>query len=1036
MKKKSYKLFIFTTLFCLIGMLFANKIPLRFNPSEKENIVSITFNWENKSSSIIENEATSIFEARLNNLKSIKDIISISSNGFGQIQLTIDNNDDIDDVRLQISTVINNTFKDMPIGLSYPIIKNIEKDNIDEGFLSCTISTPKNRKEFKNIIDNIIKPTFNDINGIDKLEFKGLNSLYTIINIDKNRAEKLKITNELISKKIEDYFEHIFIGNIEYSTHNRKLEILSKSVVDNWHIPIKKVNGKIIYLDEIATISEKNRSNSATYKLNGKDVIILNFFAKKETNILNLLSKINSKINKLNARDDIQILNINNESKYLKIKIDNVLLNFLLSLLIFIFLILLIYRSFKYVVIILLSLIINIMLSFILIFLFSIEINTFSLTGFVIAIGIILTNFLLAIENYREGFNEKILTVIYSSNLITLIILKLLSKLRNDLFSEDLANSIIIFLVLSLVITSFLIRPLLQFFRIPVKNKLENKKLNSIKHIYLEILETISKYKLVSFFFLVYVFGLPFFMLPEKVNDSDSTYANWYNESLGSDKFINKIKPVLSRYTGGALKLFIENTYNSSRPNEYKINEKPKLTIKASMNPNTSIDQKSETIIQIEDFLNQFAEVEYFITEIKNDKDVLIEVSFTDNALSTNFPSLLKEKIISIAIDLSGIKWDITGFGVGFNNKGRSREPENFRMIASGYNFEKLNYWIDELEKKMMSHPKSKKLVRETDILLPINDYFIYESSVDKLNLSVLNTDVSSLYNQIKFNSNDNTADLYISYNNELMPIVFNNSDSKNKDLWKINNLVFRTDRINFKIDSLLNFKKKLNLENILRENQEYKINLSYQYYGNLDNVTDFLDEKLDSINNSIPIGFKIIEQKELYELEKNNNENLFLLILILSIVAIYFICSILFQSYYQPFIILITILVNFIGVFLSYYLFDISYNNGTILSFFLLTAISSYYSSLIVNRFNDIENNENILSSHQIYILVLEQKTSIIFVMIAISITSFIPYLINNNDAFWHSLSVGIISGLFFSWVSIFFYIPIFLLSNKINRN
>ena len=84
------------------------------------------------SARVIEMEVTSRLEAMLARIKGIKEISSTSGNGWGRITLELDKHTNIDAARFEASTIVRQTWPDLPEELSYPILAYI----IHSGFIS------------------------------------------------------------------------------------------------------------------------------------------------------------------------------------------------------------------------------------------------------------------------------------------------------------------------------------------------------------------------------------------------------------------------------------------------------------------------------------------------------------------------------------------------------------------------------------------------------------------------------------------------------------------------------------------------------------------------------------------------------------------------------------------------------------------------------------------------------------------------------------------------------------------------------------
>ena len=84
-------------------------------------------------------EVTSRLEAMLARIKGIKEISSTSGNGWGRITLELDKHTNIDAARFEASTIVRQTWPDLPEELSYPIL---EMSRPDDKEIEATAITP------------------------------------------------------------------------------------------------------------------------------------------------------------------------------------------------------------------------------------------------------------------------------------------------------------------------------------------------------------------------------------------------------------------------------------------------------------------------------------------------------------------------------------------------------------------------------------------------------------------------------------------------------------------------------------------------------------------------------------------------------------------------------------------------------------------------------------------------------------------------------------------------------------------------------
>jgi multidrug efflux pump subunit AcrB len=142
---------------------------------------------------------------------------------------------------------------------------------------------------------------------------------------------------------------------------------------------------------------------------------------------------------------------------------------------------------------------------------------------------------------------------------------------------------------------------------------------------------------------------------------------------------------------------------------------------------------------------------------------------------------------------------------------------------------------------------------------------------------------------------------------------------------------------------------------------------------------------------------------------------------------------SILFNSLKQPFAIILVIPVSYIGVFLTFYLFKLNFDQGGFAAFVLLCGITINASIYLINEYNRILKRKPLMNPVKAYIKSWNIKIVPIFLTIISTILGLIPFMVGlGRESFWFPLAAGTIGGLIMSFVGIFFYLPLFLIKRR----
>ena len=1032
----SFKILIFFLILGFLGLFIIPKLSVRLNSSESLPSITVNYSWGSASPYALEREITSILEGGFSVVKGLSKINSKSSKGNGNITLEFDKYTLIDNVRFEIATIIRQLYKKLPERVSYPTI-SVNKPNDDKNeraFLSYSINAKKTPFIIQETVKNQLEPLISAIQGVDKTKVHGATPKEYVVNYNFQLLKQLSINKQDIVTALQQQFTRESLGAVFYREEYIRLAINSSNTL-NWHIPIKKAGDRLIYLDDVATIKELEQEAQSYFRVNSKNAITLSIYATKNANTIVLAKEVAKKLEEIQKLlpNGYSIIETYNATEYLETELKKIYERSSYTIIVLLLFILIVSKSFRYLLITILSLTANLGVAFLLYYIFGVEIQLYSLAGITISLGLIIDNSIVMIDHIKKQGNTNVFVPILASTVTTIGALSIIYFL-DDTYKVNLiefALVIIINLSVSLFIALFLIPALLE--KIPLKQTQPKKwEVNIQKkfyNFYNQLLKILLKFKKLAIVFIVLIFGIPFFMLPQKLENNTTFSEKMYNTTLGNEWYRENVRPHVDRYLGGSFRLFnyyvFENAY-------YNRNEETKLYVSASMEKGATVHQMNEAYLEIENYLQQFIEIKQYTSTIYSGDYAKMEISFKDKYKESSFPFVLKARLVRKALDLGGIDWNIYGVGNGFNNGGESNESVNFTVEAKGYNYENLNAWADTLKVALEKHPRIQKVLVKENSYWSKKPSYEYRFTLDKEQLALRKSNPSKIFDELKSLTLSKQSDVYLNIKGKHTSIRLESNNSKEFDLWNITNTHLDSLHTPIVLKNIASTYKEREEENIYKENQEYIRLVQFQYTGSAKFGAKFLNTKLKDLKEKLPLGYQFENFQKRWFLngDKKNNYT-FLLFLVLTI--IYFICAILFESLKQPFIILSVIPISFIGVFLTFYLFSFNFDQGGLASFVLLSGITVNASIFIINGFNKLKKqlpNENYLN---LYIEAFKQKIFPITLTIISTILGFIPFVKDGqNEVFWFALGAGTIGGLLFSLVGILIYLPLFTLKKK----
>ena len=1055
-KASSFTLIVAFICVALIGLALIPLLPVKLNPSRTLPGFTVQFSMPGTSSRVVEIEATSKLEAMLARIKGIKNIYSTSDNGSGSITIELDKYADIDAVRFEASTIIRQTWPQLPDGVSYPYIRMKRPDeNASRPFMSFTLNAPSTPILIQQYADEHIKTRLAQIQGIYKIDLSGATPMEWVLEYDSEQLRRLGITLSDIQQAVSRYYLKEFLGtyNVESSTGGKewiRLALMPETKDEGFdasRIRVKSAEGKLISLDELVTVSHMEEAPQSYYRINGLNSIYLSITAEETANQLQLSKQVKEEMEAIQKvlPAGYEIHTSYDATEFIHEELNKIYLRTGLTVLILLFFVLIITLNPRYLFLIVVSLSINIAVAVIFYYLFGLEMQLYSLAGITVSLNLVIDNTIVMTDHILHRRNLKAFMSILAATLTTMgalvIIFFLDEKIRLNL--QDFAAVVIINLAVSLFVALFFVPALIEKIGLRKRKRRQTKSRFFLlraslprritvyfTRFYGWMIRKLCRWRVVVCILLVLLFGLPVFMLPEKM-EGEGRAVEWYNKTLGSSTYKEKVKPVVDKALGGSLRLFIQKVYEGSY---FTRNEEVVLYVHANLPNGSTLEQMNELIKKMEIYLSQFKEIKQFQTSVYSARRGNINVYFTKEHQNSGFPYTLKANIISKALQLGGGSWGVYGLqDQGFSNDVREGAG-SFQVKMYGYNYDELYEWAEKLKAKLLTHRRIKEVIINSYFSYWKDDYQEFYFDLNRERMAQENINANILFSTIRPIYGKNMEIGSVVADNGSEKIKLSSKQSQEYDIWAMQYFPYGTDDKQYKLSELATMEKGQMPQQVAKENQQYRLCLQYEYIGSGEQGNKILKRDLEEFNKELPMGYTAQSERDSWGWGKKDNKQYLLLLVVIAI--IFFTTSILFNSLKQPLAIIFIIPVSYIGVFLTFYWFKLNFDQGGFASFVLLCGITVNASIYILNEYNAIRRRSPRMSALRAYTKAWNAKIIPIFLTVVSTILGFIPFMVGTDkEAFWFPLAAGTIGGLVMSIIGIFFFLPVFVLKKRVGK-
>ena len=198
-----------------------------------------------------------------------------------------------------------------------------------------------------------------------------------------------------------------------------------------------------------------------------------------------------------------------------------------------------------------------------------------------------------------------------------------------------------------------------------------------------------------------------------------------------------------------------------------------------------------------------------------------------------------------------------------------------------------------------------------------------------------------------------------------------------------------------------------------------------YDFIGPYELARIVRENTISELNAWLPIGFRAEDPTRHggWRADDKKQYNPILLV----IVIIFFICAILLESLLQPLAVILMLILSYIGVFLTFYLFQFNFDQGGYAAFLFLSGIVVNSALYILNDMNNLRKSNPGLNGVKMYIKAYNTKIIPVILTVLSTILGLTPFLFSGKEeSFWFALAAGTIGGLLFSMVVMVIYLPL----------
>ncbi len=394
-----------------LGIIASFNLPVSYYPDFSVPALFITTVYPGADPESVENDVTQIIEESLSAISGIEEISSTTQEGFSTVTVNFAFGVDIKEKTRSVQEKIDQIRPVLPRNAQLPVILTVSDFLAAPIELSIT-STKRSLSELKLFVENRFAPQISRLNGVANTTITGGVDTIVKIEIDPLRLVETGIPFNSLERIISGANSDFPIGDIQGDKKAFTLRLQGRysKVEDIENIFIGLTQGQSVRLKDIAKISVIEKTQTKFSRTNLSNSIGLIVRKPSGGNSIQIAEEVKRylKQNSSKLPSDIVVKIVKDESLSIQSAITSVFVSLMLGAILAALVIFLFLGNIRNTLVIVLSIPTTLMITFLLMKVFKLSLNTVSLGGMGMAVGMIVDSAIVVMENaFRFLENEK-----------------------------------------------------------------------------------------------------------------------------------------------------------------------------------------------------------------------------------------------------------------------------------------------------------------------------------------------------------------------------------------------------------------------------------------------------------------------------------------------------------------------------------------------------------------------------------------------------------------------------------------------------
>jgi len=393
---------VLSLIIVLIGLISYTRLSVREYPRIDEPVVSVSVTYRGASAEVVESQVTKPLEDSLAGIEGVEVMTSQSRSETSRINVRFTLKRDPDSAAADVRDKVARARGKLPDTIDEPIIAKVEADSNPIIYIAVQAGS-LSTLEASDFVKRYVQPRLSVLPGAADVRIFGERQVSMRINLDRTRLAAYKLTVQDVEDAIRRQNAEIPAGRIESTS--REFTVVAETdtrTPDQFsNIIVANVGGYPVRIRDVGTAEIGAVDDRVISRFNGKSSLNIGVIKQAVSNPLELSNAVKAEVDKINPTlpPGMKLIVAYDTSVFIDRSIKSVFETIGEAILLVVLVIYFFLRSLRATLIPIVTIPVSLVGTFGLMYLFGFTINTLSLLAIVLAIGLVVDDAIVMLEN-------------------------------------------------------------------------------------------------------------------------------------------------------------------------------------------------------------------------------------------------------------------------------------------------------------------------------------------------------------------------------------------------------------------------------------------------------------------------------------------------------------------------------------------------------------------------------------------------------------------------------------------------------------